>query len=216
MGVETGRRARGCGPGCPASGGTPGPLPPAPRGLNAPPGDTGLRRSPAADREAEPARRSPGHAPLPAFPEPPVAAPGPLSASSLGCSASRRGRLRPLESPPRPHLPPPSGPGPSLRARRASVRGRHRQRSRGRPGQPHGAGAGSGPRARREPLARPSCGPPPAARTPRPPPRTRLPPVGLAPPSSPAPGRREKGPRPDPGARTLRGASLGAGGLSRP
>lgn len=143
------------------------------------------------------------------------AAPGVSRTSRGGARPAQRLLPRRLRLPPRPgsarlsrsHVPtsrPRAGrQGLWLGARGASARGRHRHRPRGGPGLPNRAGAGSGPPARREPGARPSCGPQLAARTPRPPPLARLPPVRLGPPASPAPGRLEKGKRPDPGARAV-------------
>lgn len=90
-GVETERRSRGCGP----DGATPGPQLPAPRGQKARTGDPGPRPSSAVDPGGGRAGRSPGHAPLPAFPEPPAAAPSSLGPSSLGGSTSRRRRAPP-------------------------------------------------------------------------------------------------------------------------
>lgn len=226
-GAETGRRARGCGP----DSATPGPQLPAPRGQKVRPGDPGRYQSPAAARQAG---RSPGHAPLPAFPEPPAAAPGPLGASSWAAPPPAAAGLRPLEPPPRPHLPLPPGslpparpqprshqhlprvPGPRFRAPTASARGRHRRRPPGRPGPPGRGGAGSRERARDPAGAgrpRPSCGRPLAARTRRPPP-LGAPLWGSARPPPQPPGRLER--RAPPEISAVGGASLDAGRLPWP
>ena len=171
-GAETGRTARGCGP----DGATPGPQLPAPRGQKVRPGDPGRYPSPAADRAARQAGRSPGHAPLPAFPEPPAAAPGPLGTSSWAApppaaagSARLSRRHVPTSLSPRvPYLPPTPNPAPTSTPRASQAPGSApRQPQPGAPppaipgktraARPRGSrerGAGSGPGTRRGPAAR--------------------------------------------------------------
>lgn len=93
--AETARRAWGCGPDLRCGRRAPRPPTPGPARAERTARHPRPVLEPGGGPATERAGRSPGHAPLPAFPEPPAAAPGPLGASSSGDPASRRGPTPP-------------------------------------------------------------------------------------------------------------------------